>query len=147
MIFAGTPTARALSGTVSMTTAFAPISTLLPMVMFPNIFAPVPILTLLPIWSSLFFDIFQADGYTIPQGTIITKACISADDDITKMVDTEICSNRDFAGKFNTGYDLDEFVEYPVKQGKGLPYYVVFNGIAPSSESVDNHHPKSLAAP
>ena len=46
-IFAGIPATTALSGTGLFTTAFAPISTLLPIVIPPNTMAPLFIWTLL----------------------------------------------------------------------------------------------------
>ncbi len=49
MIFAGTPTTVQLLGISFMTTAFAPITTLFPILIGPKIFAPVPIYTLSPI--------------------------------------------------------------------------------------------------
>ena len=58
MIFAGIPTAMELSGTVVSTTAFAPISTLLPIVILPRIFAPAPMLTLFPKDGAAFSIIF-----------------------------------------------------------------------------------------
>ena len=58
IILAGIPTAMELSGTDASTTAFAPISTLLPMVIFPRIFAPAPILILLPKHGAAFSEIF-----------------------------------------------------------------------------------------
>ncbi len=53
MIFAGTPAATTLSGNDFVTTAFAPIVTLLPMLMPPNTFAPAPMVTLSPIVGRL----------------------------------------------------------------------------------------------
>ena len=52
MIFAGTPATTALSGTGLFTTAFAPIVTLLPMVIPPNTIAPLLIRTLFPIFGN-----------------------------------------------------------------------------------------------
>src|SRR5205807_806637 len=54
---AGTPTAILLSGTSQITTAFAPISTLLPTLMGPSSLAPEPISTLLPITGAYFSSI------------------------------------------------------------------------------------------
>ncbi len=48
-ITAGTPTAMELSGTSQSTTAFAPTTTLFPMLMGPSSFAPAPMSTLSPI--------------------------------------------------------------------------------------------------
>ena len=49
MIFAGTPAITTLSGNDLLTTAPAPIVTLLPIVIGPNILTPGPIYTLSPI--------------------------------------------------------------------------------------------------
>ena len=46
---AGIPTAIQLSGTSDITTAFAPIVTLLPILILPRTLAPAPIVTLSPI--------------------------------------------------------------------------------------------------
>lgn len=48
-MYAGTPTTVQLSGTSFTTTAFAPITTLFPILTFPIIFAPDETVTLLPI--------------------------------------------------------------------------------------------------
>ena len=52
------PTAIELSGTDVSTTALAPISTLFPIVIFPRIFAPAPMLTLFPKDGAAFSEIF-----------------------------------------------------------------------------------------
>ena len=53
-ILPGIPTIVALSITSFNTTAFAPILTLSPILIFPRIFAPHPIITLFPIVGCLF---------------------------------------------------------------------------------------------
>ena len=54
MIFPGIPTTVTLSGILSKITLLAPIFTLLPIVIFPSILAPLPIKTLFPIVGCLF---------------------------------------------------------------------------------------------
>ena len=49
MIFAGIPTTTELLGMFVVTTAFAPITTLFPIVTFPNTLAPANMITLSPI--------------------------------------------------------------------------------------------------
>ena len=88
LMTAGTPIAMELSGTSRVTTAFAPMSTLLPTVIAPRIFAPAPISTLLPI---------EANHYSVTHPTVVAEFRVATNDDSTEVVDHKIMPNLDLA--------------------------------------------------
>ena len=47
----------------------------------------------------------------VPNDAIVTETCKTTNNDTAEMVDSKIFTQLDLTGQFDTGYDLNEFIE------------------------------------
>ena len=145
---AGTPAAMQLSGTSRMTTALAPMITLLPILMGPKTFAPdADIDVIADHGRAGLIDSLQPDDHPIADAAIVAELGISADHNPTEVIDDEIAADFHLAGQLDSGDDLREFEPDFVDQRKEFAQQRGPNPVAPAPKAINDQRPKSLCAP
>src|SRR5579871_361815 len=88
--------------------------------------------------------VFQAHSDPVANHAIVSKDGVPADDNSSKMVDSEPTSQHCLAGKFDSCKDLRDGFEDLIQKGKRHPQPPPPNRITPAAKAVYHHDPQSL---